>query len=152
MQNEVAIRRISIKDDLDAICAQMQPEFWDEVNDMGSYEPERLKYFLDRGGILLVAYSGEKIVGVALCYDMPHPDATSYTLYVHELDTHPDFRRQGIATLLMNEAIKLGKERGVSEVWVSTETTNDPANALYKKLGPDEIEPSITYSYNIKAS
>src|SRR5688500_13054331 len=142
----VKIKRIFLADDLTAICEQMQPDLWGRDNDISSWQPETLKQFLQQNGHLLLACAGDKIAGAALCYDMPPPAAVDRSFYVNELDTHPDFRRQGIGTLLMQEAFKLGKELGASEVWVATETDNDAANGLYTKLQPYEIEQSITYS------
>lgn len=79
---------------------------------------------------------------------MPHPSGED-TFYVHELDTHPDFRRQGIGQKLMQEVVKYAKQKGFYEAWVATETDNIPANNLYKKLSPSEVEASVTYSYKL---
>lgn len=139
---------VRTSDDLAAICTQMQPDNWAADNEMSSYKPESLKQFLDKGGILLLAYEGDKIAGAALCYELPHPDGDD-TMYVHELDTHPDFRRRGIATALMAEVMKLAKQRGYSEVWLGADKDNPAANELYQKLGPNEVEETVTYSYKL---
>lgn len=132
----------------------MQPGEWGRDNEMTSYQPEKLRIFLESGGILILAKdvdpstgSGQgKIAGAALCYVLPHP-AGEDSLYVHELDTHPDYRRQGVATQLMQKAMEIAKEKGCIEVWLGTETDNDAANAFYKTLKPYEIEPSVIYAY-----
>lgn len=145
----IRISTVTASDDLDAICAQMQPDSWAKDNEMSSYRPENLKKFLEQNGVLILAYSGDRIAGAALCYDLRHPSGEDH-IYVHELDTHPDFRRQGIATALMNKAFETGKVLGAHEVWLGTETDNQAANPLYKSLEPYEIEQSITYSYKVK--
>jgi ribosomal protein S18 acetylase RimI-like enzyme len=145
---DTLIRHITLDDDLDLICAQMQPDAWGKDNEMTSYQPAKLHSFLEAGGILLLAYDDEIITGAALCYELLHP-AGEDSLYVHELDTHPDYRHHGIATGLMNEAMQVAKERKLSEVWVGTETEN-VANEFYKTLNPYEIEPSIIYAYKVK--
>jgi ribosomal protein S18 acetylase RimI-like enzyme len=145
---QATLKKVLVGDDLAAICAQMQPGKWAPDNEMTSYQPESLKRFLDKGGILLLAYEDEIIAGAALCYELPHP-AGEDSLYVHELDTHPDFRRRGIATQLMNEVRRIAVERNLTEVWVGTETDNNAANALYRNLGPDESEQCVIYSYKI---
>jgi aminoglycoside 6'-N-acetyltransferase I len=142
------IRQVSKKDDLKSVCAQMQSDNWAADNEMTSYKPEYLKKFMRQNGILLLAYSGEKIAGVLLAYALHHPDGNGH-LYVHELDTHPDFRRQGVATLLMNEAFKFAKALGMDELWLGTEDDNEAAKALYQKLGPTEVDNGPTYSYKI---
>ena len=81
-----------------------------------------------------------------LCYVLPHP-AGEDALYVHELDTHPDYRRRGIATQLMQEVQKIAREKGLMEVWLGTETDNDAANGFYRSLNPSEVEPCIIYTY-----
>lgn len=144
----VMIKRASASDDLTAICAQMQPETWGKDNQMTSYQPDKLAKYLESGGILLLAYDGESIAGAAICYELLHP-AGEDSLYVHELDTHPDYRHQGVATKLMLEAIKLANGRQLTEVWVGTETENI-ANDFYKTLNPYEVEPSVIYSYKVK--
>lgn len=141
---------VSLKDNLEAICEQMQPGEWGKDNEMTSYQSDRLrKYLEDDKHILLLAKDGEKIAGAALCYILPHP-AGEDSLYVHELDTHPDYRRQGVATKMMQELQRIAKEKGLKEVWLGTETTNDAANAFYKSLNPTEIEPSIIYAYEVE--
>ncbi len=143
------LHQVQAKDNIEAICAQMQPGEWAADNEMTSYQPEPLKRFLDSDGILVLAYDGDKIAGAALCYELLHP-AGEHSLYVHELDTHPDYRRQGVASQIMNEAIKIAREHKLTEVWVGTETTNKPAMALYENLKPYEIEPSVIYAYKVK--
>lgn len=145
----VTIQRVGPADDLAAICTQINPKDWAEDNEMTSYQPDALKKFLANDqNLLLLAYDGEKIAGVALCYSLPHPSGED-TLYVHELDTHPNYRRQGIATQLLQETFKIAKEEGWDEVWLGADQDSLPANALYKSLQPTEIEPSVTYSYKV---
>ena len=140
---------LSFSDNLESICAQMQPSLWGEENHMTSYKPELLRKFLESGGILLLAKDGDKIAGAVIAYKLLHP-AGEDSLYVHELDTHPDYRRQGVATLLMNKCKDIAKELNLTEVWLGTETDNDAANAFYKTLNPYEIEPSVIYAYKVK--
>jgi ribosomal protein S18 acetylase RimI-like enzyme len=141
------LKQIASSEDLGAICAQMQPELWGKDNEMTSYQPEHLKKFLETDqNLLMVAYDNDTIAGVALCYELPHP-AGDHSLYVHELDTHPDYRRQGVATQLMKELFKIAKKRGLREVWVGTETSNKIADKFYRSLNPHEVEPSYIYSY-----
>jgi ribosomal protein S18 acetylase RimI-like enzyme len=143
------LKLITAADDLDAICDQIQPQKWGKDNEMTSYQPASLKKLLQEKGILLLAYDGGKIAGIALCYILYHP-AGDDSLYVHELDTHPDYRRQGIGTRLMNKAREIAEEKQLKEIWVGTEITNQAARALYKSLMPYEEEPSIIYSYKTK--
>lgn len=143
------LQQVASRDSIEAICQQMQPEVWGDDNEMTSYQPESLQKFLESGGVLILAKDGEKIVGAALGYIHRHPDGND-SLYVDELDTHPDYRRQGVATHLMNKAGEIAKEKGCTEVWVSTETTNETADKFYCSLDPYEVEPSYIYTYKVK--
>lgn len=140
---------VDLQNDLQDICAQMQPDLWAADNQMTSYKPELLKEFLEAGNILLLAKDGDKIAGAVIAHKLLHPAGES-SLYVHELDTHPDYRRQGVATMLINKCKELAKEMNLTEVWLGTETDNDAANAFYKTLDPYEIEPSVIYAYKVK--
>lgn len=147
--SDLSIQIVTHNDELTAICQQMQPEVWGKDNEMTSYQPEKLQKFLEAGGILILAKDGKKIAGAALCYTHRHP-AGNDSLYVDELDTHPDYRRQGVATKLMQKALEIAKGKGCKEVWVGTEQTNLPADAFYRNLDPYKIEPSYIYAYRVQ--
>lgn len=146
----ISLKQIAPEDDLGAICIQMAPNNWAKDNEMSQYKADNLRKFLESDkSLLLIAYDSNRIAGSALCYEIPHPDGED-TLYIHELDTHPDYRRQGVATQLMQELFNIAKDRGLTEVWLGADQDNPPANELYKSLRPTEIEPTITYSYKIQ--
>jgi ribosomal protein S18 acetylase RimI-like enzyme len=146
----LSLRMVTADDDLAAICKQMQPGVWAKDNEMTSYQPEHLKALVqDDKNLLLLAYDDEKIAGAALCYELPHP-AGDHSLYVHELDTHPDYRRHGVATALMGELMKVARARDLKELWVGTETENKAARSLYASLQPYETEAAVIYSYKVE--
>ncbi len=49
--------------------------------------------------------------------------------------TVPGARRQGIATVVLNELVRRGIEAGARTVWLQVAPDNDPAIALYEGLG-----------------
>ncbi|HYQ60386.1 MAG TPA: N-acetyltransferase [Desulfatiglandales bacterium] len=63
-----------------------------------------------------------------------------------KLAVHPDYRRQGIATQLLKEALRILQDRGMLEVCLIVEITRKPAIALYEKFG-FEITRIIHTSY-----
>ena len=144
------LRFITADDNLQEICDQMQPGSWARDNEMTSYQADTLKEFLKNPmNILLLAYDQEHIAGAALCYELPHP-AGENSLYVHELDTHPGYRRRGVATAIMRKLHEIARQRQLGELWLGTETDNAAANRFYKSLQPAEIEPSVIYTYKVK--
>ena len=59
----------------------------------------------------------------------------------------PEFRRRGIATALMKEAIKRLKEiYGVKEVYLEVRVSNETAIKLYEKLGFQKVR-RLKYYY-----
>ncbi len=144
---QFTVRRISFDENPQAICAQMQPDTWGKDNEMTAYEPALLRSFLEAGNYLVLAYEGDRIAGAATAYPLPHPSAGGSSLYVHEVDTHPDFRQRGVATKLMGELFAIAKEQGLSEVWLGADDGNEPAHALYKGLHPYEADHCTIYAY-----
>jgi len=63
----------------------------------------------------------------------PHPPRG--VLYVDALATHPDFRRRGVATTLLDEADRLAARAGLTAVALDTGIENRPARALYEHRG-----------------
>lgn len=143
------IRSVNSDDDLQVICDQMQPDTWGKDNEMTAYEPELLRDFLEKSNYLVLVYEGDKIIGAATAYPLPHPSKGGNSLYVHELDTHPDFRQRGVGTMLMQEMLNIAKEQGLAEVWLGADDGNEPAHALYKSLHPYEEDPCTVYAYKI---
>jgi len=143
------IQIVSSEDDLPAICAQMQPGLWGVDNEMDAYEPEKLRAFLEAGGILLLAKDGDNIAGGIVAHILPDPSGKNM-FFVFSLDTHPNYRRQGVATILMNKCSEIAKEKGLAEVWIIANSNNEPANKFYQSLKPDEVEPSVMYAYKVQ--
>jgi ribosomal protein S18 acetylase RimI-like enzyme len=75
-----------------------------------------------------------------------HPAGHRY-LYVDEVDTDESFRRQGVATALMRAAQQIAREMAATAVWLGADDGNDAAQALYRSLGPQEVEPGVVYTY-----
>ena len=60
-------------------------------------------------------------------------------IQVLNLAVHPDRRRCGLGTLLMEQAIGTGMEQGAEGLWLEVRTSNLPAQRLYTGLGFREI-------------
>jgi len=80
-----------------------------------------------------------------------HPAGQRY-LYVEEVDTDESFRRQGVATALMRAAQEIAREMAATAVWLGADDGNDAAYALYRSLGPQQVEPGVIYAYKIDPS
>ncbi|HUV02254.1 MAG TPA: GNAT family N-acetyltransferase [Desulfobacteria bacterium] len=56
-------------------------------------------------------------------------------VYLAEVMVHPDFRRKGVATTLVNEAEQHAQETGSSHLYCYIYGPNDASKALFEKLG-----------------
>ena len=72
-------------------------------------------------------------------------------VHILNLATIPDFRRQGIATCLMNSCIEFSIHAGVKTLTLEVRKSNFPAISFYKKYGfePKGIRPRY-YSDNLE--
>ena len=59
------------------------------------------------------------------------------TTYLHELDVHEKWRRQGVGSAPATEAMNLARVRGSTKFWLSTGGHNVTAQALYESLRGD---------------
>lgn len=97
-------------------------------------EPEA--FLRDPSSFAIGAYVDGAPVGLAWGLQMRSPSGR-LTTYVHELDVHENWRRQGIGSALITQAMALARRRDSTKFWLSTGGHNDTAQALYESLGGD---------------
>jgi len=84
---------------------------------------------------LLVAELEEEIVGFIdqwIIHDFTHGAKLSY---IHSLYVSSEHRRKGVASSLLQEAMKNARNMEVSEIHITTRFDNKPAINLYRKHG-----------------
>lgn len=64
--------------------------------------------------------------------------------YISTVMVHPDYRRKGIATMLMRNAVDYISKKKMSKAVLHVVSTNIPAKNVYSKLGFNEFE-NITH-------
>lgn len=55
--------------------------------------------------------------------------------HITNFAVHPDYRKRGIGTILLEELLKLTKERGITSYTLEVRPSNKEALDLYKKFG-----------------
>lgn len=109
--------------------------------DPDSYPPDApddgwLRRQLARNGtILLVAETGGTVIGGLTAYDLPKLEQARSEIYLYDLAVDDDHRRRGIATALIAELQHIAAATGAWAVFVQADYGDDPAVALYTKLG-----------------
>jgi ribosomal protein S18 acetylase RimI-like enzyme len=152
MDNELFIKRITLKANLEKLAGKINAAQWDEGNALlgGGYTADSLEWYLrGEGNFFFVCFIGSDLAGMASAQLLPRAYGKHSTLYVDELDTAVNFRRRGVATALMNEIKLLADETDSYELWLGTEKTNTGAQRLYEKLAPDSVEEFVGYTWNL---
>ena len=99
--------------------------------------------------ILLVAETDGRVVGGLSAYELPKLEAARSEIYLYDLAVAEDHRRRGIATRLIEELQCIAADIGAWAVFVQADHGDDPAVALYTKLGVREdvmhfdLEPRV---------
>jgi len=119
--------------DLEKICFN---DPWSE-NSIASELGNRLSHWL-------VALDGEKVVGyVGSQTVLGETDMMNIAV-------HPAYRKQGIATELIETLIQVLKERGSHSLMLEVRESNDPAKELYSKMGFELVGIRKNYYRNPK--
>jgi ribosomal protein S18 acetylase RimI-like enzyme len=145
-------QQITLQDNLSNIAMQCNADAWGEDSELLTYSESSLrKYLEDDDNILVGVLNDGHLAGVAIGYILAHPSGNK-TLYVDELDTHPEYRRRGVATMMMEKFQSIGREKHCSEVWLSSSNDNHVAHAFYKKLRPSEQKSATIFGYELNDS
>jgi len=88
--------------------------------------------------IALVALIDEQIVGGLVAYELQKFEQRRSEIYIYDLAVADAYRRQGIATALIEQLQRIAAARGAYVIFVQADYGDDPAIALYTKLGKRE--------------
>lgn len=85
--------------------------------------------------VAIAAVAGDDLVGGLAGYVLPKFEQARSEFYIYDLAVDEACRRQGIATRLIRELERLASARGIYSIFVQADDGDDPAIALYTKLG-----------------
>lgn len=98
--------------------------------------------------IAIAAVDGDQVVGALAGYVLPKFEQARSEFYIYDLAVAGTHRRQGIATAMIQELQRIAAQRGIYVIYVQADYGDEPAIALYTKLGTREdvmhfdIEPA----------
>src|SRR5687767_2966013 len=122
----------------------MLTTFGEAFNDVETYGKNRpsAAYFQKLLGsdyfIALTALKDEEVVGGIAAYELKKFEQERSEIYIYDLAVAAAHRRQGIATALIQELKNIAASRGAYLIFVQADLGDDPAIALYTKLGARE--------------
>ncbi|MBA2547685.1 MAG: AAC(3)-I family aminoglycoside N-acetyltransferase [Burkholderiaceae bacterium] len=88
--------------------------------------------------IAVAAMEGKQTVGGVAAYVLPKFEQERSEIYIYDLAVAGTHRRRGIATAMIMELKAIGAARGADVIFVQADYGDDPAIALYTKLGKRE--------------
>jgi aminoglycoside 3-N-acetyltransferase I len=98
-----------------------------------------LKRLLDRDTfIALAAFDNSEVVGGLAAYVLDKFEQERSEIYIYDLAVDAAYRRRGIAGDLIAALQKVAADRGAWVIFVQADYGDDPAIALYTKLGTRE--------------
>lgn len=101
--------------------------------------PEYLRRLLgSETFIALAAVQGDEVVGGLAAYELHKIEQERSEIYIYDLAVRASHRRLGVATALIHHLQALARQRGAWVVYVQADYGDDPAVALYTKLGTCE--------------
>lgn len=88
--------------------------------------------------IALVALKQDLVVGGLAAYELVKFEQERSEIYIYDLAVSQAHRREGIATALIEQLRKVARARGAYVIFVQADIGDEPAIALYSKLGVRE--------------
>jgi aminoglycoside 3-N-acetyltransferase I len=116
-------------------------EAFDEVDTYSSSRPSDvyLKRLLSKDYfIVIAALKNGAVVGGLAAYELQKFEQERSEIYIYDLAVAAEHRREGIATALILELKKIAVARASYVIFVQADIGDDPAIALYTKLGVRE--------------
>jgi aminoglycoside 3-N-acetyltransferase I len=139
IMSPIDIRRLGHKDSL--VLRKLNTLFGEVFSDRETYvaEPPSESYLeglLTKEHVIAVAaLAGEEVVGGLVAYELEKFERARRELYIYDLAVALQHQRQGIATALIEHLRTIAAQRGVWVIYVQADYGDDPAIALYEKLG-----------------
>lgn len=132
--------RVLSADDLNTLRAMLEMfgHAFEDAETFGAQPPsdDYLRRLLDAEFfVAIAALHGQQVIGGIAGYVLPKYEQARRELYIYDLAVAEEHRRAGVATALIDEARRLAGRRGIDVVFVQADQSDEPAVALYSKLG-----------------
>lgn len=88
--------------------------------------------------IALVALSENRVIGGLVAYELKKFEQARSEIYIYDLAVSEAYRRQGIATALIEHLKPVAVRKNAWVIYVQADHGDEPAIALYRKLGVQE--------------
>lgn len=137
-----SISRLGVRDA--GLLEDLMTIFGDAFGDTETYTKARprrsyAERLLDNDDfIALAAVKGGAVIGGLAAYALPKFEQERTEIYIYDLAVASAYRRQGIATALIERLRAIAAARGAYVIFVQADYGDEPAISLYTKLGVRE--------------
>jgi aminoglycoside 3-N-acetyltransferase I len=142
LSSSLAVRRLGCFDV--PLMRKLNTLFGDAFSDAETYTADPpsevyLEALLAKEHVIaLVVLAGEEVLGGLVAYELDKFERMRREAYIYDLAVAAEHRRRGIATALIAHLREIAARRGTWAVYVQADYGDDPAIALYEKLGVRE--------------
>ncbi len=151
MSNAIRIREADLQDSLDMQRVVELSNAY-AMDPMGLGEPlsaaqrEKLGKTLPKvaGALVLLAFEGEKAVGIATCFQGFSTFKAAPLLNIHDIAVLPEARGKGVGATLLEAVKEKAKERGCCKVTLEVREDN-AARHLYERSGFEYGDPAMFF-------
>ena len=88
--------------------------------------------------VALAAFEDDRVIGGLAAYVLPKFEQSRREIYVYDLAVAQSHRHLGVATALIRALQRLARELGAYVIFIQADYGDEPAVALYTKLGTRE--------------
>ncbi len=88
--------------------------------------------------VAIVALAGDEVLGGLVAYELDKFERARRELYIYDLAVGAEHRRRRVATAVIEHLREIAAERGAWVIYVQADYGDNPAIALYEKLGARE--------------
>ncbi|WP_298863081.1 GNAT family N-acetyltransferase [uncultured Gimesia sp.] len=99
--------------------------------------------------VIFIARESETPVGFTQLYPSFSSVSLAPTFILNDLFVTLESRKQGVGSLLLSAAVDYAKTRNAIRLTLSTEVTNETAQALYESTGWIRTEQYYTYDFTV---
>ena len=148
--NEIAVKRADLTD-IEALVPLFDSyrEFYGRNSD-----PEAADEFLsarleNNESVIFIARESKIPVGFTQLYPSFSSVSLARTFILNDLFVTAESRRKGVGSLLLTAAINYAKSLNAVRLTLSTEITNETAQALYQTTGSKKEEQFYSYHFTV---
>lgn len=137
-------------DQLNALAAVFDQYrlFYEQPSDLVSAQEFLEARFHNQDSVIFVAIEADQIAGFTQLYPSFSSVSMRRIWILNDLFVQPNYRRQGVAKLLLTAAEHYARQTGAIRIALSTQISNTSAQALYESLG--YTKDTVFYHYALQ--